>query len=48
MPRSANVVNDPRAPESKTLTFLYKPRTNSRALASLPPGCFKAYPHADK
>ena len=46
MPRCANVVSEPRAPVSSTGTFLYSLRTNSRALASLPPGWRSAQAHA--
>ena len=46
IPRCTNVVVAPRAPESSTGTFLNSAVTNSRALASLPPGRRFAYSHA--
>ncbi len=46
MPRWTNVVVDPRAPESSTGTFLKSAVTNSRAFASLPPGCLSAHAQA--
>ncbi len=46
MPRSTNVVVDPRAPASSTGTFLYSLPTNSLAVASLPPGCRSAQAQA--
>ena len=46
MPRSMNVVVEPRAPESSTGTFLYRARTNSFAFASSPPPFLSAWAQA--
>ena len=43
-PRSAKVTVEPRAPESSTGTLANSLATKSLALASLPPGCFRAKP----
>ena len=40
--RAAQVVVEPRAPESSTLTFLKRLPTNALAFSSLPPGCLSA------
>jgi hypothetical protein len=46
MPRWTNVVVEPRAPVSRTGTFLKRSVTNCFAVSSVPPGCFRAYDQA--